>query len=237
MKKLRKLLGKDWRLNRVIVVGLLLGGAAPYLIATAAFFWDRHEYWLMRSDMTTGAYRFADYPSWRNFLENASSVAMLITALFATIFGGIAFAQERQDRSAEFLAMMPARRSQIIYSKLFVSAVCVLGALAIHECIAAACATRQSHWINFLVSDISQFWAANIGLFGIAYLFSTFLNSPAIATSISIGVLCFVEACIAVFVAMPGNRANGILAIAMTAYIGVAGILVGSVYYARRVAP
>jgi ABC-type transport system involved in multi-copper enzyme maturation permease subunit len=220
------LLKKDWGLNRVPIYGGLVLVASPYLLvalfATIAKGPDRYR---AVSDSVTLAVVLAD----------------ILTILIAAVFGGAAFAQERRERSTDFLAMMPVSRARVLISKLVVATL-VLAALWGTNCAIYAIA---DHYGQFPPSNVSLPYTLLVPatllltFFGVAWLFSSFLNSPAVAACISIGI-----GCMAVFwpELLPTTLRDKIdisdpLMFSIFITVGMVGLVAGSFHYLRRVEP
>src|SRR5207253_1733249 len=96
------------RLNRVAVVGSVFLLAAPYGIGIISFIANRTDYYVPPA---------SPWQEVRLIAVTCGGFGLMVTVFLAAIFGGIAFAQERRDRSADFLAMLPTSRRQIVISK------------------------------------------------------------------------------------------------------------------------
>src|SRR5437868_14263220 len=105
------LLKKDWRVYRVAVVGSVIVLAAPYFLSIIAIIYNKSE--LRDGEISS-------------FALSASMADLWLTAILASVFGGVAFALERRERSADFLAMMPTSRARIIASKVVIASVCLV---------------------------------------------------------------------------------------------------------------
>src|SRR5262245_46278959 len=111
------LLNKDWRLYRAPIIALLAVSAMPYAVLWGSNAFQMHE---------SGA----DFSNSINY--EAAMASILAIVAVASAFGGCSFALERRDRSADFLAMLPVSRWQIMASKVLVSAFCLATVLLIH---------------------------------------------------------------------------------------------------------
>jgi ABC-type transport system involved in multi-copper enzyme maturation permease subunit len=228
------MLRKDWRLNRFAVasnVGLIaiIYGLSliPLAYGTAAFL-----------DTVTGP----------------AIGSMMVTGLLAAVYGGVAFANERRERSANFLAMLPARRGLIVLSKVVVAGVCLLAVELLNLAFAAGLIKELSGQImdDRIPKTVYQFAgcvaAATVMLFGVAWLCSTFLESPAISASVSIGItgvmLTLITSIIEFGDYPRGGRYFGVvyeLQIRFCTWcsllMGIISFSVGTIYYLRRVEP
>ena len=117
---MRALLAKDWRLFRVPTIALVLVAVGCYLLGGAAALHEHLE------------------NAGHDSLFAGTVFAAVFTALVASAFGGAAIAGERSDRTADFIALLPVTRRQIILSKWLVSGF-VLGTwAAAHVAVAIA---------------------------------------------------------------------------------------------------
>jgi ABC-type transport system involved in multi-copper enzyme maturation permease subunit len=230
----RALLWKDLRVNLfVLVFGafMLLG---PYLAVAV-----REIY--LRTHGEEGMLWHAD--AW-------GAVAILsvgLSLLTLAFLGGVAFAAERQDRSAEFLAYLPCSRAAILTSKLLV-ALLVIGViwggnlLVAYGLAPAFCDTYRDP--NFPPSAAPVYHmpkAACVALlaFGAAWFASSFLDSAAIAAGIGIfappllfGALATTWWYLRIETVPIGWWYCGVCAV-----LGGLGFVSGCVIYLRRVLP
>jgi ABC-type transport system involved in multi-copper enzyme maturation permease subunit len=235
---LRTLIAKDWRLFRVPMIALIVCGLGAYLIATCVIVEDRWD-----------GSNAEQHPAFEIFFA-AAVYAIGLTGFLACAFGGVAIAAERSDRSCDFIGLLPVTRAQIILSKLLSSAM-MLGIFAvIHFVLAIVCLTQQ--WklrANPIVpADVPWGMAAEsallwlgcaLCLFGVGWLFSTFLNSGPISACISIAVLVTAWCVAGYYVDISHLRewqAEAII-IAVVSSIGLPSLVGGSIYYLRRIAP
>jgi hypothetical protein len=235
------LLRKDWRLNRAIVIACLVTSVVPYVFTVCNVWVDNTRY------QAIGAGAYVDA------LRLAAEASLVITVTLAAAFGGLPFAGERRERTAEFLGMLPVSRGAILASKLIVPLVC-LAVLIGTQLLVLAGANRLSVWMSNREEDVyvpavlSVGYAA--GLFGLGWALSVFLRSAAIAASVAVGVG------VAMFFGMLewGERgariirhqwlpdadrgATALSVMAATAVlIGGVAMVVTSLYYRRRVEP
>jgi hypothetical protein len=215
------------------VIGLLIMNAMTYGLGLAAYLWDKYTF------VPTGTVYPSTHP-WMRYnvntvpwlssdMRTAAEMGLLFVVLAAAVFGGSAFALERRERSADFLAMLPVKRRRIIASKLLVS-FALLGSFLAVEMGVLRCSDFVRSWETFpdLLMATFNFAAAGIAIFAIAWLLSTFLSSTAIAASVAILLVGCVDAG-GYFI-----RAN---AMKIEVSAAVIFILIGNAYYLRRVAP
>jgi ABC-type transport system involved in multi-copper enzyme maturation permease subunit len=239
------LIRKEWRLNRVVLIGCLVTMVMPYAITVA--------------NLLLNPPRFSTYEP-RHYIQAiqfAAYTCLVITVILAAAFGGLTFAGERRERTAEFLGMLPVSRGAIIVSKLVVPLACLIVLVTVHLLVLRACIAWADR-VAVLLQGAEEgilFGAAGaasfgVALFGIAWGLSVFLRSPAIAAATALGIG------VGMFFGMMewADRAQqylrdryfpraevddvAVTVIALTALVvGVAAIIGSSLYYRRRVEP
>ncbi len=109
------------------------------------------------------------------------------TIVMAAVFGGHAIGIERQDRSREFLAVLPVSKPKIVLSKLVWPVVTIGLMWAIHAAVLAA---WEDGWRDPPVDGqvILLFALASWASFGIAWLVSTLQDSPIIAAGAGLAI-------------------------------------------------
>lgn len=175
------LLKKDFWLNRVPIFGGTLLVFLPYLIGLADYLvFHRKTSGLLMSNV---AGRLNEMPSPAESFRACPAMSLIMMGALAAILGGAAFAYERRERWADFLAMMPVRRIQTILSKTFLSAAVILPIWGINIYIARRLGQPEdARVILYAIGGLLM-------VFGIAWFLSSFLSSPAIAACISIAVI------------------------------------------------
>ena len=149
------LLWREYRLNRwILVTGSVLFLSA-YLID----------------------FIFAGIGSWDFF------GAWLLSCIFAyvtvSLLAGHAFAGERTDRSAEFIAYLPLGRWRIVASKLllFLITFAVISGVVVWTASLITIPVGLEHYV-----DLRGFFVAMLIIYGVGWMFSSFLSSPTYAT-------------------------------------------------------
>ena len=168
-----------------------------------------------------------------------------MVALVGTTFGGMAFAAERRERTADFLNLLPPSRGASALSKLLVAVLALAAAFAMHIWLMSVGARAYDipNGYNFTFSwDLQDalLWGAGLVMaFGVAWLLSSFLSSSAISACIGGG--CSLLAFIAMQYVAEGRlwREPRIEAwwAAIAVSCGLAGLVAGTVIYLRRVEP
>ena len=217
------LLKKDWRVNRAPVVGTLV-----VLLGVYAFAFSMRVY-------ISQAERGSASISISHTFFSAGMFMLSLAPILAGCYGGIAFAAERRERSADFLAMLPTSRVRIVLSKSITGWGCSFAPwlLSILVILATDVFTGDSRqgsgatWREVVMGSSG----ALIMCFGLAWLLSTFLESPAISSSISIGVTVALVIWFAMHDRYLDNMSWWMIGIGATGYIA------GTIYYLRRIEP
>jgi ABC-type transport system involved in multi-copper enzyme maturation permease subunit len=253
MKRFLKLLEKDWRLNRAPVIGLLVLALLPYVMTKAILFYmgqhmQERKYPL--HDLQAHQIRyvavwsyFGPHSLMYNDILSAISFGAMITILMSPIFGACAFAIERRDRSAEFLAMLPVGRRTIVRSKFFLAAFLLISMALFQALLERSLLPWEGLWlptdarsqkIAIYGSWPLQF-SLGLAMFGISWFLSSFLKSPAIAAAIAIAAAFLATTLLAIW---SDDFASGEYSlIYANCAVGLLCLLIGNIYYIRRVAP
>lgn len=179
------LLWKDYRVNLVIVLlaGIII--VAPHVIALFIT-------WYNISHNIKGE---ASYFSMN--LMASSGFSLLLSQIVFAFIGGNAFAGERPNRSVEFLAYLPIKRSKIIASKiiltlLIVASILIINLSIIGICWASICWTQGVSIIpqqlpNLdTILDLMLVPITGLVFFGMGWFFSSFLESPAFSVCLGL---------------------------------------------------
>ena len=175
---MKTLLWKDYRHNRQLfaVVGAFL--LAPYVLFPL----------------------IAAGPGGLSFFAaviRPACLTSLVVSVFVSAFvAGNAFAGERVDRSAEFVAYLPIRRKAAVASKAIVAiGACVL-AWGANAAVVLACplvgpvsSLNPSAWYLHLLPNTA---VAMVFVFGVSWLFSSFRTSSASAAASGLGTAVLV---------------------------------------------
>lgn len=224
---MQALLRKDWRLFRPTIVGCLVVLAGVYLIGVLP---------LARDNPRAGPY---DTP---RQIRNVALVATAVTAAFAAVFGASAFAVERRDRTAEFLAMLPVSRIRIMASKVAISVAFLLTVWAVHLTVAVLAmnqlGTSAKHATDYAYA-FAAIAGATLMMFSIAWLLSAFLTGPAVPFGVAFGSTIASAELIRQLIENIGLHDYAFVRIwiAWSCVVAVTCFVVGAVHYARRVAP
>jgi hypothetical protein len=173
-------------------------------------------------------------------LDDASDFAILLTILLASAFGAISIAGERKERTADFLALLPVTRKQIVTSKFIVTAVVMVGFLAFYGSILLLLWGVRLDEMSQIPASAALVAALATSFFGVAWLLSTFTTSPAISAWVSIAVTLFVYVYMGAEWRWTDRAAlsefNHVVTATLLA-IGLSSVIGGTIYYLRRIAP
>lgn len=225
------LLRKDVRLNGLVLAFGAVALLGPFLLGIT-----HHSYCVWR-------YGVADWSYWR-----LMSLSSLLLSMFTIVMlGASAFAAERADRSAEFLAYLPPSRRAHAVSK----AIVVLGAAGVIWLVNLLAIyvlgpyVEGMSWAETLqayerLGDVLPvFGATSVMLLGVSWFFSSFGPSHALATALGIGAPVVVGVPLGMideFYHPPGFDFQMWYNAICTA-AGSAGFIGGIICYLRRVEP
>jgi ABC-type transport system involved in multi-copper enzyme maturation permease subunit len=212
-----------WINRWVLLVGAVLL-ALPYLIFLGcAFFLGSADWWQLEPQLMVAL------------------MSLYLSAITIPLLGGYAFAAERADRSAEFLAYLPPSRPAIVTSKLVLAAGVSLVLILIHWTIFLLISLpfRDAPVSRSLSNQLIIVLCAEILMFGVAWLFSTFATGPALAAGC--GILApllapFVIHAIHTYLELPRESLKEHFIIVCLVG-GVTAFVCGTAYYLRRFAP
>lgn len=162
-------------------------------------------------------------------------MSLLLSMVTFALLGGYAFAAERADRSADFLAYIPASRLATVTSKAVVSISASLILLVIHRLLFRAFAPADTSAAESLYYS---FFTA-ILMLGVAWLCSTATSSPTLASGSGIfapilGVITIHSAHRAFDLPMESYGQHYIIFCLVG---GCLSFMLGSAYYLRRFMP
>jgi ABC-type transport system involved in multi-copper enzyme maturation permease subunit len=179
-----ELIKKDWRLNRVVVVGNLVIVGLSYLLIAIS---------MIAQVQVSGRFEGRALFAWREGLVAAGIWGIMLTILLGSVYGGIAFALERRERWGDFLNMLPVQRRSIVVSKLVVASSCMAMMIAVNSLLLGAAMVLWSidhRHGSFFQGDAPEAIALLTGtaimLFGVAWMLSSFMESPALSACIAI---------------------------------------------------
>ncbi len=218
----RALLAKDLRVNATVLLVSLGAWLAPYAVLTS------HR---MIYDLPAGLAR----EGWSSTLQAAAALSLAASVVAGLLLGANAFAAERSDRSAEFLALLPVSRRQIVASKLLVA----LAPLAIIWGTGLPLIYGLDRLTPVEVGPV--IFACLLLVFGVSWLGSSFLGSPMNALGLTLGVVMVLLLIIGqadyVYRDAIGTRQFTIAIFGLFAALGVAGFVAGTWIALRRIEP
>jgi len=227
---MKALLLKDCRVNRMVLIVALLLLVTPLLVGTLVNVYGLARYGTLARP-------------WPNLIVWTSVVSLALSLLTFGMLGGNAVAGERMDRSAEFLAYLPPSRAQVIASKAIlavgVGVLVWLVHLVLIYCLAPLVGEVTADVINVRDQAIPVFASTSLFLFSVAWLGSTFLDSPAIATGLGFGAPWVVFAVLSLFLYAFGfgDLHLGLWYHTLAVTFGIGSFVGGIVYYVRRIEP
>ncbi len=176
--RLRILLWKDFRQQTSFLLASLILLLLPYLIVSVIF--------------VVVQIREQNSTPWYDYFRIASIASLIASMINFSFFPANAIAGERADRSAEFFAYLPIRRSEAVLSKAIVS-------LALSTGVVVTCVAIM--YLSFKVGRIERgpsweerclFVATLMAMFGIAWGVSSFATSATYAAAAGIALpICY----------------------------------------------
>lgn len=230
---MKALLWKDYRINRTVLIAAFVLLIAPLAAVVAV------------NGYSNARYATTLWP-WPTALQAAATLSMALSMITAALLGGSAFASERADRSAEFLAYLPPTRAQILTSKatLILSSLIVIWTLNLILIYAVAPHTGVIHpELAETLRDARErllypLLATTACMFGVAWFGSAILSSQGIAAGLSFGappLLVGILQAIAFITEAPDLTAAWLPTTFLL--VGVAGFVGGTIVYLRRIEP
>lgn len=233
------LLKKDLLLNRVVIVGNLIAMLGIYVVAVVVTLTSRHP---------------IPARMWFEAFYRASIGSICLTCAMITVYAGCIFAQERRERSANFLAMMPIRRLPVIISKLIatwspallfvlVNSVVFMGALILWTLKQPVEPYVYRNTFVSLIQSVIVGGAITLMAFGVAWMCSTFLESPIVSAGIAFGVTLGANVLITMIVmnselpTLTRDELAWTLCASISSLIGIGTFVLGTLYYLRRISP
>ena len=226
------LLWKDFRLYRpLLILGAVLM-ILPYLggVGLSAYLEWRHG---------QGQWHTA-------YWQLLGAGSLMLSLLTFALLGSVAIAAERQQRSAEFMAYLPPTRRAVLVSKTIVAVVPALVIWAVNLLVIYALAPQAGNpptggsyaGDDNLHQMIPALGATSVLLFGAGWCCSTLCASHAAAAGASLIASPTVALGMRALEYFFGWRhliENWYVPVAV--FLGVAGFVIGIVYYLRRVEP
>jgi hypothetical protein len=222
METMLALMGKDWRTYRAAVIGTVVLGVGPYLLYTLAALVTRPQYG--RGD----------------WIVTAAPVSLGAVAIIAGAFGGMAWAAERTDRSATFLALLPPTPLLQAVSKLVVAGGWLVACFMADACVGLVTWTLLGtdtlgrNPVDQFLPVVAHVASYGFAVFGVAWASSAVLSSSAI--SAAIGIVAGFAIALAMSL-VPSEDQRELLWFIASLSAGVLGLVVGVAVQVRRVSP
>jgi ABC-type transport system involved in multi-copper enzyme maturation permease subunit len=228
---IRSLVRKDLRINASVFVVGLLAWLSPFVMVSVVRLLNERRF----GGPAPG--------SWVVDLLMSGTMSLVFTAFTALLLGANAFAAERSDRSAEFLAILPATRRQIVASKLLVALV-PLAAIWTADLVLLVLLNRAlPPGRQTYAPEVEGFvfvGAMTLMAFGVAWFASSILERPLTALGVTLlvafGVMLGAWLAAWLLPDAPGNWLSRALYVVL-AVLGLAGFVAGTWIALRRVEP
>ena len=169
---MKTLLWKDICVNRMVLWYALASVAGVYLVAVAVNVYGQIRYGFPVKE-------------WPEMLDLAAVLSLALQLPAATMFGGCAFAAERADRSAEFLAYLPIPRGKAVLSK----AVLALGVLTFIWAVNSSVFYSMNidgKDTSGIERTIGMMGVVSLCMFGTAWLCSAVSSSHALSAAVGV---------------------------------------------------
>lgn len=251
MNVLWALIRKDWRVVKPVVIVAFVVLVLPVTIQGLI---NASKPALGQAMSTWTNEQWLQYANSRDMYLAMLAIGLAGWCIVCPALGGVMFARERRDRSAELVELMPVSRGVRLTSKLAVLA-CVVSLAALMVFIAwqigATFFFVETTW-NPLTRNVQMmstlpFIAVTLGAIGVSWLLSAVLSSEVLATAITFGFFA-VSALLLNVVPGPGNHRSlylwldgmtprpdfGYAGLGMFAIAGAIGLLAGCVVTLRR---
>lgn len=223
------LLWKDYRVNRIVVIVAMVILFGPLIVATAV-------------NGILGV-RYHAMVNWFEVVTQTACVTLAFSLVTVALVGANAFAGERADRSAEFMAYLPPTRKQKLSSKLiFVACLMtfiVLALLLMFYAVAPVVGEETAHTTRLRHDFTYAMWPTAVLIFGAAWCASSVLSSPTFAAGVGFFAPWLLFALLSlVFYGFDLKEASMQPWWLWTAApLGVLSFAAGCVYYLRRIEP
>jgi ABC-type transport system involved in multi-copper enzyme maturation permease subunit len=232
---MKALLRKDWHVNRAVLLATAGGFVLPYLVGT---FLNLMSLW-----------RNGDCMPWPSLLAFSGLWSLGISFGTITFLAGNAIAGERADRSAEFFAYLPVPRRDALLSRIVVALTPALLVWLINLAIVFSVPWFGEQHLPRDVRQLAQLRDRAVAIialitvlaFGVAWLCTSLLRSPAIAASLGLlapGILFVVlETMKEIAYARHAEFDDGLWYAWLAPVLACLAFATGCVYYLRRVEP
>ena len=177
--------------------------------------------------------------AWSKVIAGGASLTRFSSILICALLGAYAFARESEDRSLLFLSSLPARRKDIVLSKVTIAAALFLVLWIVSLAIMVPGIRAMGYgWSVFplILQGMLGYVASGVMAFGVAWALSLFMGSP-IAAAFA-GLMALMPVYAAQFaINWRFNIENPMffhpMTIVFMVVVGFAGVLAGSAIYLR----
>ena len=163
-------------------------------------------------------------------LDNGAGIVLSLfcSALTLAMLGGNAFAGERADRSAEFIAYLPLERRQMLAGKLILSLIAVVVIYVINLAALLHEDVRREGILALVAIG-----SAGLVVFSVSWLVSSIQSSPALATVSGIMTPIVVVVSAMNMPDEPLRRLFGTVSLAVAMTVAIGCLCIGSWHFFR----
>lgn len=225
------LIWKEYRLNRAILIFAALVVLAPHVVALVSAWYNE---WPAAKVLYS--------------LVGSGFFGLAFGQVVLALLGGYAFAGERQDRSAEFLAYLPVPKAKTVAGKAILAVAVTAGIWAVNGAVMLFAFNRLPHVTTPDINPenagmmLGNVAVTGLAFFAIGWLLSAFVSSPGFAVLVSLGTTWLTAMAVAwLAFEFLGDKASG--DVVTQWYRGTCLVLsgiclvAGTWYYLRRVEP
>ncbi|MBN2562470.1 MAG: ABC transporter permease [Phycisphaerae bacterium] len=215
-----------WKDSRIFLDVFLAGVALLFASYALAFLLVYSEGW--------GAFR------WSKVIAGGASLTRFSSLLVSALFGAYAFGKEREDASLRFLTRLPAKRRDVVKSKIAIAVGSVAALWLISLAVLAGGVRAMGYEWGVLLLSLQAmlgYVASGVLAFGAAWLLSLFMNTTMGAAFAGLMLLAPVCAC-----QLLANSYLGIdnpmffhwIAVVFMVVAGASGVAAGTAVYLRH---
>lgn len=172
-------------------------------------------------------------------VHNCSLFSLALSQLTVVLLAGNAFAGERANRSAEYIAFLPLKRSQLLASKLYLSLIVFAITWGVNLLLyfSSNLMHRKEPMALLIIA------MTGVAFYGVAWLISSFQSSPTFAIGGGLVAPLIVAMTLTLIVENMESRTEELRVFFQMCYVCISGILgtvsfgIGTVYYLQRKEP
>ncbi|PHS16472.1 MAG: hypothetical protein COA78_03855 [Blastopirellula sp.] len=226
------LLWREKKLNRLILMTGIVLLVFPYASAILI---------ILIEIVKNNTFRF-----WESMVD-CSTFSLVLSLLTMALLGGNAFAGERTDRSAEFIAYLPLKRTQLFASKLYLILI-TLTVIWSSNLLVLFCGKLSGIVLEKNLPTLLLFIAVTgLVIYGVSWLISSIQSSPTLAIGGGLVVPFIIGGTLTLIVQNMQNvewfRTEemrmfiGACYVCICAVLGTVGFGLGTAYYLQRKEP